>query len=741
MSSPFHTPDLEFTTFSASYLFGGLLVTYILYLSLDPFRLPLPWSIRLWLHRLEKMATEASNQLIRYVPPLHHSESEVDNSARSADMAGRSASMFGNMFNLSSDGLIGKGMRGVTGALSKNYRRNVPAGLGNWDNSCYQNSVIQGMASLPSLREYLANMTSKYSALSADSTSGALFDMIEKLNNPANHGKQFWIQGSLKSMSTFQQQDAQEYYSKILDALDKEVKAASNQKRRTSVSLSVDAETVSESPSAAGSERVISDTEPKSPLLPEQPVVEPNPLDGLLAQRVGCVECGYTEGLSLIPFNCLTVPLGRGRAYNIGECLDEYTHLEFIEGVECAKCTLLKMERTLRAMPSEKLTPGSILANRFDAVREALEDEDFEDKVLIKKLGVLKKNWVKSTKSRQSVIARAPKSLVIHINRSIFDEMTGNQYKNLARVIYPKILDLGNWCLGSRPSNDHRPDESIEEAWPRDPQQSMLGGERNNTNSPFQYTLRAAVAHFGSHGNGHYICYRQHPFTTDIESDSSDEDDESKEQEQWWRLSDDNVYSVEEREALDQGNVFMLFYEHFDPNAPRKRKSDRRSKLGVADVPLPPETLVVSVADAFDDTAAEVPLPEDDLEDISTPAEAATPSPDRQPHFQSGDVSTGSETKGSDDEVSLGTTTTSQLRQGEEPETSEAETASCNSDGPPSTQLTSEDDGEDDQLGCDALSHLPRKLSSGPATLKTARDIGSKSAEDAEASALMISAK
>lgn len=31
----------------------------------------------------------------------------------------------------------------------------APPGLGNWDNSCYQNSVLQGLASVNSLRKYL----------------------------------------------------------------------------------------------------------------------------------------------------------------------------------------------------------------------------------------------------------------------------------------------------------------------------------------------------------------------------------------------------------------------------------------------------------------------------------------------------------------------------------------------------------------------------------------------------------
>ena len=167
-----------------------------------------------------------------------------------------------------------------------------------------------------------------------------------------------------------------------------------------------------------------------------QPQVPSNPLEGRLAQRVGCTSCGYSEGLTLIPFNCITVSLGKSYSYDVRECLDEYTTLEFIDGVECAKCTLLKLERTLSPLIAAK--PESPLKARLDAVQEALGKEDFEDKTLLKTLNVPKKNWVQSTKSKQAVVARAPQSLVLHINRSSFNEYTGMPFNS-----------VGSWKLVS----------------------------------------------------------------------------------------------------------------------------------------------------------------------------------------------------------------------------------------------------------------------------------------------------
>ena len=53
----------------------------------------------------------------------------------------RGGNMLGSVFGLNSSSLLQKGVRGVTGALGKGSS-DVPPGLGNWDNSCFQNSVI-----------------------------------------------------------------------------------------------------------------------------------------------------------------------------------------------------------------------------------------------------------------------------------------------------------------------------------------------------------------------------------------------------------------------------------------------------------------------------------------------------------------------------------------------------------------------------------------------------------------------
>ena len=450
-------------------------------------------------------------------------------------------------------------------------------GLGNWDNSCYQNSVLQSLAALQSLPVFLEQ------TLQLDETqptNSALRGVIGRLNDPANTGKTFWTPAELKNMSSWQQQDAQEYFSKLSDELEKDAAKVVRRKTRhnglqglSAGTTNAPASTLSETiPTNSSSNQAGSRETPWIGQLPEElsSFLIRNPLEGLLAQRVGCQKCGFVEGLSLVPFNCLTVPLGRGRNYDVRSCLDDYTVLEPINGVECAKCTLLRTKQSLEKVLSSirgrsqaeageptSTTPGvqrTPFQERLYLVDEALKDEDFSDQAL-KKCQIPPKSRVLTTKSRQAVIARAPKSLVIHVNRSNFDELTGMQSKNLANVRFPPRLDLAPWCLGQTagPCNEY---SSIEN-WDTDPSKSMLPhSDLEEIDSAHGYELRAVITHYGRHENGHYICYRRTPYHTKVDGDTLNERKEI-----WWRLSDEDVMEVDEENVLSQGGVFMLFYE------------------------------------------------------------------------------------------------------------------------------------------------------------------------------------
>ncbi|KAI1438524.1 cysteine proteinase [Xylaria sp. CBS 124048] len=493
--------------------------------------------------------------------------------------------------------------RGFSSFSSKPKRvTDQPPGLRNYDNSCFQNSILQSLCSLAPLPAYLEKAIEDAEAVDANlecSSVATLRDLLSKLTDSQNNGMTLWTPKKLKSLDTWQQQDAQEYYSKILEEIDKEVlKVATTQYRPPGLEIAgVGDDTVeSQHSDDSGYHSLTTLAKPATEVKAPK-----NPLEGLVAQRVACVQCGYSEGLSMIPFNCITLNLGVGQgAHDLYERLDSYTALESIDGVECAKCTLLKVQRLLNITVSRSRDAGSSdealreYLDRLHAVNMALEEDDFEEKTLRDKCGISKQHRVSSTKTKQMVIGRPPSSLAIHINRSVFDETTGQMFKNLAALRFPSALDLGPWCLGSAgacapnmgdANSSSYPVEDAEQ-WSSDPRSSMVSGDFKPSmiTGPI-YELRAVITHQGRHENGHYVCYRRHPCRMVEDEDDTDEGElhindegpdaeatqdsepvKTDEDSKWWRLSDESVWEVTEESVLAQSGVFMLFYDCVDQN-------------------------------------------------------------------------------------------------------------------------------------------------------------------------------
>lgn len=453
-----------------------------------------------------------------------------------------------------------------------------PAGLGNMSNSCYQNSILQALSALAPLRDYLSWIAEEEETggLPHVQTAHTLALLVRDLSGLAVNGETLWTPPVLKRMSTFQQQDAQEYFCKLLNEVQEEVEKALKDVQQHPGFETPDLCTAIREPRSGspGSE----DSGYQSASFTSKQAAAAAacfriPLEGLMAQRIVCRSCGYSSGLTMNPFYCLTLSLGYGNTeYRLEETLDSFSAVENIEGVQCASCTLLKFRDRIRIIisrfeaesglgPEETRLKQPVPYERLDAIEAALEDEDFEEKTLSDKCKIPDKQRVESTKTRQVGIARAPPSIAFHINRSRFDDTTGYTFKNPAAIRFPLRLDLGPWCLGSaasrsspgesdqqhesdceEPGVENKEDNEVdqqrpsyqqsspsssslpslttdsssvsddEEQWQLPPQLSMVSGTqyRSKITGPL-YELRAVITHYGQHENGHYVCYRKHP--------------------------------------------------------------------------------------------------------------------------------------------------------------------------------------------------------------------------------------
>lgn len=444
-----------------------------------------------------------------------------------------------------------------------------PPGLGNWDNSCYQNSVLQGLASLPAFRTFISLSLERMGQQDEASTHSSLQDLMGRLISTENDAGTLWTPSVLKSMDSWQQQDAQEYFSKLMDTLDKEI---SKSVKRTKLKLGFEAAALTPGP-------------PLEKTLPLS-----NPLEGLLAQRVACKKCGHAEGLSLLPFNCLTVNMGRQHEYDLEELLDQHTALEDIEGVECIKCTLLRARSQLgqllvktaaSGMPDESTEASKIsdiAEARLAAIQKVFDDDSFSENGILKRCSIPAKNQVSSVKSKQVVLARPPKILVIHINRSLFDDF-GNQRKNTANVRFPPVLNISRWCLGVKSSSAENHEF---EQWSMASTKSMLPlAEAELLNIPTSYELRCVVTHYGRHENGHYVAYGKRQSRLSQTTSGPDPAKHDAMAEQWYCFNDEVVTTVPEDGVLDRGNAFMLFYETMEGPSLSQSCSTRANQTSV----------------------------------------------------------------------------------------------------------------------------------------------------------------
>ncbi|KAK2071745.1 hypothetical protein P8C59_006148 [Phyllachora maydis] len=486
------------------------------------------------------------------------------------------------------------------------------------------------LAALKPLPAYLASVglgaKQMDNGRAASRTTDSLRDLIAELSDTANNGKTLWTPDVLKNMSTWQQQDAQEYYSKLLDEVDKEVASAMRAAHKpTGFQTAVAVATAADCASASGKDDSAASQHSDDSgyhslstsahagsgpgLGASEMKMLKNPLEGLTAQRVACAVCGFSEGLSMIPFNCLTLNLGMDAEYDLYERLDHCTKVEFIQGVECAKCTLLKFRDMLRTIIDRSRQAGRKDEEfpdffiRLAATEAALEEADFSAETTTKICKVPSSCRVDSTKTKQGVIARPPRSLVIHMNRSVFDEKTGHMFKNLAAVRFPRTLDLGPWCLGSAEGRTGEIDEQdgaagmlslhseqassstadTAEQWLLDPAASMIAGDlRPSKFTGPLYELRAEASKGVKAADSHTDGDGGNTTTQGVrEEPEGDGEDESA---QWWRLSDQDVTLVDEETVLSQGGVFMLFYDCVDSSFALTTDCDRDPFAGSSEI-------------------------------------------------------------------------------------------------------------------------------------------------------------
>ncbi|KAJ3372702.1 hypothetical protein GGF31_001727 [Allomyces arbusculus] len=269
-----------------------------------------------------------------------------------------------------------------------------------------------------------------------------------------------------------------------------------------------------------------------------------------------------------------------------------------------------------QAAHADRAATASRIQAALECITRALQMHDEENTFAwpAEALDAVKGARAETPHTKQMMVARAPRVLALHLNRSA---VVGYRViKNPARVQLVEVLNLGKACTaGDLDTHPLRPlsaglDAAAAAATPGmgvpsrvprpvarpiarvvygpmlaplvraplgrpghalpTPPRSMHGGSESPSpvlaptvpaprrSAPVapqvRYLLQAVVVHYGRHDSGHYVAYRRAPTKTPGEVSPF-----------WLRVSDESVAVVPRREVLACGaDAAMVFYERVD---------------------------------------------------------------------------------------------------------------------------------------------------------------------------------
>ncbi|CDH49048.1 cysteine proteinase [Lichtheimia corymbifera JMRC:FSU:9682] len=434
------------------------------------------------------------------------------------------------------------------------------SGLVNTGNSCYINSVLQVLSSLPRLQLYLDYQMNQQPQ-SRRPVTFSLAKTLRLLTRPLSKRSTFRPKELVAAMnnrriSSHDQQDAQELFQLITSALDLECHQ-NTKKSAVSLGLKDILHFDGEKPSRRRLFFSLFSSKNDDPRLE-------NPFTGLLANRLSCMQCGYTEAIRHFSFNNVQLVLPDTYATTLDECLREFTAMEYLSDATCRKCALIDtvsdmtvqveaMQEQARQATADKAERRRILTEmvNLDKQRRELEHRlnagqiHEEDEKL---------RAVSRMSCKQAMFAKLPKVLCLHLSRSTFHP-SGAILKNGCRISFPEILDLQAYCTNG--TLNTQPDLPISKD---------DNGKNDIGNS--KYRLMGVIVHYGSHDFGHFIAYKRR-LVTDMcncfkcKGSWSMRGDDST----WYRISDEQVDLCTVDEAL-HSNPYMLLYEQIESIEP-----------------------------------------------------------------------------------------------------------------------------------------------------------------------------
>ena len=377
-------------------------------------------------------------------------------------------------------------------ASSAASRKRAIVGLQNPANDCFINCVLQSLAGLNDLRNFLIrenhrrNLVSpeiydsvptadpqgkptnvqKVRSLQHGQVTLGLKEMIDRLNERPLYRKSISampfirvLERAFGSTISKSQQDAQEFLQLVAERLSEEYHAGRKARRRWTHSGAAEADDVRSKEN--GNPSAGPDAE------------EGFPLEGKTEGIVECTHCHFTPKATPTSFVMLNLMVPQKSSSTLNECFDAHFKTEYIDDYRCDKCRLNQAVQILQTRLSKVKVDGERerLESDIEKISQAIENDPEKPPPDVSLPD--SKQTPKRRIGRHVQITAFPKCLVIHLSRSIFDPRSYSM-KNSARVTFPEYLPLGG----------------------------LLNRKT--------YRLLGVITHKGTHSSGHYETYRRH---------------------------------------------------------------------------------------------------------------------------------------------------------------------------------------------------------------------------------------
>jgi hypothetical protein len=141
-------------------------------------------------------------------------------------------------------------------------------------------------------------------------------------------------------------------------------------------------------------------------------------------------------------------------------------------------------------------------------------------------------------------LAELPRILVLHIQRSVYTMRGSSKCTDSVGISTRLCVDAWRTCLRGEGASRYFGGEG-ECGWiGGDEASSTVEEIEQSHHIACMYDLIAVICHYGTHENGHYICFK-------------------KVDKKWFRISDAHVREVRVDQVVEEGSAycFMLFYE------------------------------------------------------------------------------------------------------------------------------------------------------------------------------------